>query len=284
MANSKEETKIATVDDSSLALAQTVIDFSADQGDGFEGIDKDTLAIPFIFILQATSPAIEAIEGAKAGMFLNNITNELFTEVDVIPCAFQRRYLRWEPREKGGSFKGEYMPSDVETGRVPGCKEYEGRYFFDVPEGAALYDEKGKALYDIAKDTRNHFVLFKSKEGVWGAAQISFSSTLVKKSKRWMSRIAGIEFTDAKGKKFTPASYANVYKLVKPATKEEKNGNSWWSVDVNLVGPVTDKDIYEKAKSFHWQVASGSVNVVPMDDDAVSSSGRQAVDGDDLPF
>ncbi len=272
MANSKEETKIAKVDDSAMELAPTEINFESDSGYGMEEVDKDTLAIPFIFILQATSPAVEKIDGAQSGMFMNSITEELFTEVEVIPCAFQRRYLRWEPRSKGGSFKGEYMPSDIETGRVEGCKEFDGRYYFDVPEGASLLDSAGKPLYDIAKDTRNHFVLFKSKDGSWGFAQISLSSTLVKKSKRWMSRITGIEFTGKNGKKFNPASFANSYKLTRPATKEEKNGNAWWSIDINLFGPVTNNEVYAKAKAFHDQVASGTIKSVPMDDEAVSSS------------
>jgi len=277
----KEETKLATIADESLALAPTIIDFEGDAGAGMEEADKDTFAIPFLSVLQANSPKVATVDGARQGLLINSITDELFKDVYVIPCAFQRRYIRWAPRSTGGGFKGEFMPTDIETGRAEGCREYDGVYMFDVPAGATRFDEKGKPLFDAAKDTRNHFVLFKSSDGSWSAALMSLSSSLVKKSKRWMSRIQGIEVAGKGGKKFNPPSFSHIYKIV-PVT-EEKNGDKWWSIDVQLVEPVTDGEVYLKAKAFHDQVASGAIKATPVQDEP-SERASSNVNGDDLPF
>ena len=109
-------TKVAKKEDAPLA----VIDFSNDAGMGMENVDSDTFAIPFISVLQGLSPQIETVDGAKPGMLINTITNELFKEAVVIPCAFQRKFLRFVPRDEGGGFKGDFSPIDVETGAIEG--------------------------------------------------------------------------------------------------------------------------------------------------------------------
>lgn len=230
------------------ALAAPAIDFAADAGRGTEGADKASFAIPFIAVLQGLSPQLETVDGAKPGMFINTITNEVFKEVLVIPCAFQRRYLRWAPRAAGGGYKGELNPVDVETGKLPGVTQ--------TPEGKRLIDG------DELKDTRNHFVLARSAEtGVWQPAIISLTSTQIKKSKRWLSRIQSIELKDAQGRSFNPPSFSHVYRLT--TVKEENEKGAWHGVEVNLVGPVTEAEAYGKAKAFHKSVTAGDVEVAP---------------------
>ena len=97
MATKKTTTEVA-VAETNTALAVMAADFAADAGLGMEGADKSSFAIPFLSILQGLSPQLETVDGAKPGLFINSITNEVFKEVLVIPCAFQRRFLRWAPR------------------------------------------------------------------------------------------------------------------------------------------------------------------------------------------
>lgn len=230
------------VQDADLVSAST-LDFSGDAGLGMEGTDKNSFAIPFLSVLQGLSPQLESVEGARPGLFINTITNELFKDAIVIPCAFQRRFLRWAPREQGGGYKGEYNPIDVETGSLDGLDRNEKNQL--TIEG------------DILKDTRNHFVLVKSASGVWQPAILSLTSTQIKKSKRWMSLIQGMEMRAPNGKVFTPPSFSHTYKL--STKKEENSQGSWWGVDVVVGGPVDDADVYAKAKTFHNSVASGEV-------------------------
>lgn len=244
----KKTTELAAPENTALS----VMDFSADAGLGMEGTDRNSFAIPFITVLQGLSPQLESVEGARPGLYINTITNELFKEVRVVPCAFQRRFLRWAPREQGGGYKGEYNPVDVETGKLEGLGQ----------------NDKGQPTLegDQLKDTRNHFVLVQSAAGTWQPALLSLSSTQIKKSKRWMSRIQGLEMRAANGKAFNPPSFSHVYKLT--AVKEENSQGSWWGVEIGLDGPVTDAELYQKAKAFHASVASGEVEVQQPQSDA----------------
>lgn len=233
------------------------LDFSADAGAGMEGADKDSFAIPFITVLQGLSPQLETIDGAKPGLLLNTITNELYTDILVVPCAFQRRFVRWAPREAGGGYKGDYSPIDIETGKI-----------LSVP------NEKGQPTIDgdLLKDTRNHFVLVQnaSNSSEWKPALISLSSTQIRKSKRWMSLIQGIEMRDANGKPFTPPSFSHIYRI--KTVKEENHQGSWWGVEIHLHGAVTDADLYAKAKAFHASVSAGDVVVQQPQNDVEASS------------
>lgn len=231
------------------------LSFEEDAGMGLEGADKASFAIPFIFILQPLSPVVaeSTVEGAKAGMFMNNITNELFTEVDVVPVAFQRRFLRWAPRKLGGGYKGEYNPADVESGAVEGVvRDESGRYWFDGTD---------KDANDALKDTRMHFVLLVRDDGSFTPALISMASTQIKRSKKWLSRIQNIQVRGASGKLFTPPSFSHVYRLT--TVKESNDQGIWWSYEIDTKGPVQDPELYAAAKAFHAQVATGAVEVAP---------------------
>jgi hypothetical protein len=246
MATKKTTTEVA-VAETNTALAVMAADFAADAGLGMEGADKSSFAIPFLSILQGLSPQLETVDGAKPGLFINSITNEVFKEVLVIPCAFQRRFLRWAPRSEGGGYKGEYNPVDIETGKIAGVStNAEGRLMLENDE---------------LKDTRNHFVLMQTESGAWTGALLSLSSTQIKKSKRWMSLILGIEMRNAQGKPFNPPSFSHVYKL--SAVKEENSKGSWWGLQVEKVEPVGDAELYAKAKAFHNSVSAGEVEVAP---------------------
>lgn len=247
MATKKTTTEVAVAETNNTALAVMAADFAADAGLGMEGADKSSFAIPFLSILQGLSPQLETVDGAKPGLFINSITNEVFKEVLVIPCAFQRRFLRWAPRSEGGGYKGEYNPVDIETGKIAGVStNAEGRLMLESDE---------------LKDTRNHFVLMQTESGAWTGALLSLSSTQIKKSKRWMSLILGIEMRNAQGKPFNPPSFSHVYKL--SAVKEENSKGSWWGLQVEKVEPVGDAELYAKAKAFHNSVSAGEVEVAP---------------------
>jgi len=247
MASKKATTEVAVAETANTALAVMAADFAADAGLGMEGADKSSFAIPFLSILQGLSPQLETVDGAKPGLFINSITNEVFKEVLVIPCAFQRRFLRWAPRSEGGGYKGEYNPVDIETGKIAGVStNNEGRLMLENDE---------------LKDTRNHFVLMQTESGAWTGALLSLSSTQIKKSKRWMSLILGIEMRNAQGKPFNPPSFSHVYKL--SAVKEENSKGSWWGLQVEKVEPVGDAELYAKAKAFHNSVSAGEVEVAP---------------------
>ena len=245
-------------------VAAEEMDWEEDSGAGTEGADKSSFAIPFISILQALSPQVAGetpMEGAKAGKFFNNITNEIFDHVEFIPCAFQRRFIRWAANR--GGFKGDHSPIDVETGRLVGMSEHGGRYLMDVPAGQPVFDASGRPLYDELSDTRNHFVLYKTVTGSWQPAIISLSSTQIKKSKRLMSLVTGVEVINKAGKAYNPPSFSHVY-VAKPTFEKNAKG-SWWGFEFSVVRPLQghEVDLYAKAKAFNKSVIDGVVKAEP---------------------
>lgn len=233
-----------------------VNDMQADEGKGLEGADKESFAIPFLAVLQTKSPQVEdeLVEGAKAGMFFNTITNELFKTVKVIPCGFQRKYIQWGLREDGGGFKGIHNPIDVDSGKLE-----------------TYTDDKGRLRFgdDQLKDTRIHYLMVQSASGAWAPAVLSLSSTQIKKSKRFMSLIQGVEFKTDTGKPFTPPSYANLFDIT--TVKEKNDMGSWFGIEVVKDRRIQDNEaeLYVKCKSFSEQVSAGTVKVAePTDEDS----------------
>lgn len=239
-----------------------VINYEADAGAGLEGVDKDSYAIPFLGILQPLSPAVVdgTVDGAKAGLWINSVTNELFGDsVIIIPCAFQRRWVRWGSRDApgGGGFKGEMTTADMQALRDRGeVKEVDGRLFFPLADGSV--NEKTS---DRLTDTRNHYCLvLRSADDVIGTPMVmALTSTGIKASKHLISRIDGIKMARADKSLFTPPSYSHMYAM--SSKKKQNDKGTWWAPEVDMVGPVKAPGLYAMAKAFHAQVTSGAVVV-----------------------
>lgn len=247
----------------STAVSTNVIDYSADANAGQEGADKDSYAIPFLLVLQPLSPVVveELVPGAKAGMIMNSVTNELFDELFLVPCAFQRRWIRWGAREAGGGFKGEFTTPQAMSVKDRGeVKELEGRLYYPEADGS-INPKKSDRL----SDTRSHFVIgVRSMKEVGFAFQalLALTSTGIKISKNWMSRIEGIRLRKGDkpdGELYNPASYSHVYRLSSQMEKNDKG--TWFLPVINIVGKVEDAALYNMAKAFHKNVTAGSVTV-----------------------
>ena len=159
-AGEKPATEVAVRKDT--ALVNAGINMEEDRGGGMEGTDKDSFAIPFISVLQGLSPALQTVEGAKIGMLINTVTNELYESIRVIPCAFQRRYLKWLPRSKGGGYKGEMTVAEFETLQVEQKLGVNAKGIPTLKEGQ---NSEGEPITLEVKDTRNHFVLIVHDDG-----------------------------------------------------------------------------------------------------------------------
>jgi hypothetical protein len=264
-----EEHREAATGSTAVAQAQSgavtagAIDYSADAGAGQEGADKDSYAIPFLIVLQPLSPVVvdETIPGAKAGMILNSVTNELFNELFLIPCAFQRRWIRWGAREAGGGFKGEFTTPQAKDIQARGeVKELEGRLYYPEQDGS-INPKKSDRL----SDTRSHYVLGLrdiKEPGFSFPALLALTSTGIKVSKNWMSRMEGIRLRKGgkpDGELYNPPSFSHVYRLT--SIKEQNEKGTWFLPVINMVGPVEHPDLYRSAKAFHEQILSGAVTV-----------------------
>lgn len=231
------------------APKRTALANAAPMGKGFEEADADAFAIPFLAMLQKGTPQADPddpayIKGAKAGMFMNTVTLELYTEVEIIPCAYQRRFNRWAPRDSGGGFKGTFMPSAVPGLEASGkiSMSEEGRWYFSLPDGS-INEKK----CDILTDTRMHFCQ-QVDDGRLVPVLVSLSRTQLKKSKNWMALM------QMKGGNMFDHAYTCTSKL------EENDKGKWMGW---VIGFEREAEEAERAAcdAFHDSVTSGLVKV-----------------------
>jgi len=222
----------------------------AAMGRGFEEADVDSFAIPFLVLLQKTSPAADAddpayVKGAKAGMFMNTVTQELYENPEIIPCVYQRRFNRWAPLDSGGGFKGTFLPSVISGMEAKSviAQDDDGRWYFTMPDGT-ISEKKS----DVLTDTRLHYCMMVQDDGSLVNVLVSLSRTQLKKSKNWMTLMQqqGGDMWD------------NVYAL---SSKQEENDKGKWMGWVINSSRSTEDEERAAAEAFYESVQSGAVKV-----------------------
>ena len=218
--------------------------FEADANQGAQNISQEDLALPFLKILGQLSPEVNKrdgkyVEGAEPGKIINTVTNELYDDIDVIPCHYKRQYVEWQDRgtSTGAPVAIHDADSDI-VSQTTRDKSYKDR----LPNGNYL------------ENTANHFVLLCGKNP--GTALISMKATQLKVSRKWNSMMMGIKMQGKNGL-FTPPTYSHIYKLKTVQMSNDKG--TWFGWDVTKVGPVAEKDLYDMAKSFASSVGKGEI-------------------------
>ena len=218
--------------------------FEADANQGTQNISQEDLALPFLKILGQLSPEVNKrdgkyVEGAEPGKIINTVTNALYDTVNVIPVFYKRQYIEWQDRgtSTGAPVAIHDADSDIVSQTTRG-KDYKDR----LPNGNYL------------DNTASHFVL--TVEDNPSTALISMKSTQLKVSRKWNSMMMGIKMQGKNGL-FTPPTYSHIYKL--STTQMSNDKGTWFGWDVSKVGPVTNADMYNTAKSFAESVGKGEV-------------------------
>ena len=233
--------------------------FEADASLGLQDLQQDDLATPRIKILMNGSDELEANENLKMGQIYNNVTGDAFDGKEgiiVVPCAYERQYAEWLPtRGKGNPPQTTYdANSDILT-KTTRSKEDNKDYL-----------ENGNYIETNA----NHFVIvYDSKTGVGSPALITMKSTQLKKSRKWNSMMLNIRIPGSNGP-FNPPSFSHMYKL--KVKKEDNDKGKWFGWEIELVGPVTNMDLYNQAKLFHTSIKSGEVQAKPEQDQESSGT------------
>ena len=221
--------------------------FEDDAAKGLGAIGQEDLALPFLKILGQLSPEVNKrdgkyVEGAEPGMIFNSVSGELYDGVkgiDVVPCFYKLEYIEWKDRGEGlGAPVAIYDSSSDIMSKTKPDANYKDR----LPNGN--YIEK----------TASHFVIVSGDSP--STALISMKSTQLKISRKWNSMMSGIKMKGANGM-FTPASFSHIYKL--KTTQMSNDKGTWFGWEVSKVGPVTDKGLYDQAKSFSDSISKGAV-------------------------
>lgn len=229
--------------------------FEEDAGMG-TGLGQEDLALPFLKIVSALDPMLddEDFEGKKGDIY-NTVTGKVYSGkkgVQVVPCAYQRRYIQWAPRGQGtGAPVAIFHPRD----KRPPTKRDENDNREYIIDGNGEYIE----------ETHQHFVIIVNEDGSTETALIAMKSTQLKKSKKWNSMIEGTTLMGKNGP-FTPARFSHLYHL---KTLEEKNSKGKWDGwEMSRIGDLRDQEaIYLQAKQFAQSIDGGDVVVKHSNDE-----------------
>tara|TARA_R110001599_G_scaffold101652_1_gene259825 strand:- start:941 stop:1723 length:783 start_codon:yes stop_codon:yes gene_type:complete len=239
--------------------------FEADAGAGM-AMDQEDLALPFLKVLSAMDPIIQAGEiDAKPGDLYNTVTGTVYPGkqgVRLIPCHYERKHLMWAPRGSGaGAPLDMFGPGDTR----PETKRDENDNKEYVVGGEGEYID----------ETHQHYVVILEDDGTYNTALVPMKSTQLKKSRKWNSMIASRTMINAKGEAFQPPRFSHVYKMTTSSEKNDKG--QWHGWNIELDGVVEDANVYRAAKTFYESIKGGEVTVKHTQEDA------QAERGDD-PF
>lgn len=265
------------------ALPISVEELEAFSGMGFEGADKDSYAIPFLRILQPTSPQIDEegpayVQGAKAGMLLNTVTNELFgKEVSIIPVHYARDFVEWKPNRDG------FVKSH---GNDP-----------SILNRIQQIDDNNNSILDngnIIQDTRNHYVLLAERPEL-GPIILSLTSTGIRHSKKWMSLMTALRIPNST--KAAPM-FAGVWKV--STIRNSNDDGTWYQLgDKNTTGIEfegwVNKEQLDAAMAARELITSGEASAdydstIEKGDSPQSGGGGDyaqpgnGFDSDDVPF
>jgi hypothetical protein len=241
----KEEQRTVTKMKENLPSADL---FEADAHEGFDNMDQQDLALPFLRILGQLSPQVNKrdakyVEGAEAGMIYNTVTNELYDGekgINVIPCHYKREYIEWTDRGEGTG-----APVAVHSATSPIIQE-------------ATRDSMGKDRLkngNYLENTASYFVMI-CKEDSAETALITMKSTQLKVSRTWNSMMNGLKIQGKNGL-FTPPIFSHVYSL--RTVQQSNDKGTWFGWTVNKVGAVSNRNLYEQAKGFAQSVKKGDV-------------------------
>ena len=230
-------------------LPVSMEDMAADAQDGLGNVSVQDIAIPFLHILQSGSQSVKQgpnkIPGASEGDIINSVTQEVFNGMDgirVVPCNYIKKYVEWIDQDEGGGLVRVHDTEDI----LGQCKR----------------NTKNKDILPnghIIVTTAYHYVLLLDAQGNFQRAVMSFTSTQLKKSRKWLSQITSIQFTDKDGKKFTPAMYSHSYRL--STTVETKDTYSWMNWVVSEPEMVNDPGLYAAAKKYKQDIDASAVRL-----------------------
>lgn len=195
---------------------------------GFEQMTADTIAIPFLRILQQLSPQLddskpEYIEGAKKGMFCNAGIGKVYAPpLEVVVGRFDRYFIEWKPNR--GGFVAAHSPESINQ---------------DLMRGKLIRDEKNRIVCpdtkDIFMDTYVYFILL-PQHLEDGLMLLSLSSTQLKEARKWNRNLMSmiIPGTNQRAK-----PYYMRWNLTTPTMQNEQG--SWSGLRVDFAGWVTQE-------------------------------------------
>ena len=241
-----EENKIVEAPSNAIS---TFDDTLLSGGTGLEDTTTEDFAIPFIRVLQPMSPQLQRqhgsyVEGAKAGDLYNTVTGESYDGekgISIVPCAYNKKYIEWIPREKGGGL----VNANHDISILSKCTR--------DPETRRYYTSDGNEIVETAQ----FFILVSDAESTQQAV-LAFTSTQLGVARKWLTMLRMARVQNSKGDSVEAPMFAYTYKLT--TTTQSNDKGSWNAYSVNQEG-ATPLNVAQIAKDFMSAARSGDVDV-----------------------
>lgn len=281
--NTKDKVEATPEAEKQLPVGQTtgtalaVVDIDEeDRGAGLKNIDNDERKIPFVRLLQTNSPECDEtdgkyVPGAKAGLFMNTSTRQLYAKLILIACARDRKFIEYTPRAIGGGFVAVHGPKDD---LIVALRAQYGK-FGKLPRGVTRRDDQGQALdgTEIVESCELYSILIDPETGAKFRAIVPFQSTQITKYQTFIDRSDSFEYQLAGGELVKPPIYAHKWLMTSTTEKKKKGTIKGYvlgllekkpdgSDDVSIKSFIKKSDpLYAMAKDFGKFVEEGKAEV-----------------------
>ena len=229
-----------------------LLEMEMDSGAGVKDMTMDDVAVPYLYIVQKGTPQADEehekyIQGCKPGMFINNVTEEIFDGKEkgiiVIPCAYERKYVEWRDRDKGqgGYVQDHDIDSDILSKTRP--------------------NDKGQPTLDngnLIIETAYHYVYMEvpKEDGStrWEEIIIPMKSTMLKNSRRWNKSLMA---TLIPGTAKQAPRWLYPYRL--KTLRQQKGDQVWYIFDIERMAEPVSMEQYRAAKGFASAIEMGAI-------------------------
>ena len=205
---------------------------------GFENIDSDVLALPFLKLAQQMTPQAQKkggdyIEGVEPGVYFNPSTRKVYGDsFKVVILGFYQQFTEWEGDPPQSRFVGAHSKMDFERNIAPEAK---------MTENGLMYN--GHRIVD----TRN-FILMPYENPEDGVLIYSMSSSGIPASKKWLASASAVRIKTAEGRIEHAPIWSRVWELHTSMINGDK-GNYFQLTDWKDCGwvPVDEAEIFKAA-------------------------------------
>ena len=184
------------------------------------------------------------VAGASAGDLYNTVTGEAYDGeegITIVPCAYNKKYIEWIPREKGGGL----VNANHDISILSSCtRDSENRRYY-TPEGNEIVE------------TAQFFILVLDGETAQQAV-LTFTSTQLGVARKWLTMLRMARVQNSKGESVEAPMFAYTYKLT--TTTQSNDKGSWNAYCINQNGS-TQMPTAMMAKDFMSAARSGDVAV-----------------------
>lgn len=213
---------------------------------GFETVDNDSIAIPFLRLAQVNTPQVQPgtdkIDGLAAGMYFSPSISKVYGEAPrLVVVGFYRSWNIWNGEPPAAKFVSSISNDEFKA-------DYEAK---------THRDDKGKIVDDVGNryvDTRNVF-LFNADSPEDGVLLYPMSSTAIPASKRWNAKMAAIRVPGPDGRPEQVAMWSRIWTPKVDFVRGDK-GSYYTPTDFKDQGWIPDslvaaaKGAFEEAQAY----------------------------------